>query len=101
MGISYNPSHNILTMYCLSVWLWSATSKTGLYVYLLCIRVPLRVDERLRTEKLRKLGTVTKMSKLGAGTAYCPVSPLENVLTKAVKNCTKGDFLLQASFTYT
>ena len=72
----YNPGHNILKLYNTLVQIRFTTSKTKLDIQYkkLGIRVASRVTERLKTQDLRKLGNIRKMSNSGDHLAQCLVS---------------------------
>ena len=73
---SGNPDHNILELYNILVQVRFNTSKTELDIQYskLGKRVGSRVAERLKTQDLRKLGNIRKISDLGRHKAQCPVS---------------------------
>ena len=73
---SGNPDHNILELYNILVQVRFNTSKTELDIQYskLGKRVGSRVAERLKTQDLRKLGNIRKISDLGRHEAQCPVS---------------------------
>ena len=72
---SNNPGHNILELFNNLVQVQIATSKTklGLQYNKLGTRVVSRVAESLRTQDLRKLGNIQKMSNVGGDIAQCSV----------------------------
>ena len=71
-----NPGHNILELYSILVQIRFPTSKRKLDIQYskLGIRVASRIAERLRTQDLRKLGNIRKISTLGGHMAQCLVS---------------------------
>ena len=73
---SYNPGHNVLELYNILVQIRFTTSKRKLDIQYskLGIRVASRVAERLKTQDLRKLGNIRKISNLGGHIAQCLVS---------------------------
>ena len=71
-----NPGHNILELYNILVKIRFTSSKTKLDIQYskLGTRVTSRVAERLKTQDLRKLGNIRKISSLGGHIAQCLVS---------------------------
>ena len=73
--ISYNARHNILELRNILVQIRFTTSKTKVDVQYskLGIQVTSRVAERLKTQGLRKLGNIRKISDLGGHIVQCLV----------------------------
>ena len=104
---TYNPGHNILKLYNILVQIRFTTSKRKLYIQhtKLGTRVASRVAERLRTQDLRKLENIRKISNLGGRLAQCLVSLIflqELRLCKQQLKITQKQiqtFLFRSSFT--
>ena len=79
---SDNCGHNILELYNILVQVQFTTCKTKLYIQYskLGIRAASRVVEEFKTQDLRKLENVRKISSFGEDKAQCPVSVLWTVL---------------------
>ena len=79
LGWTHNPGHNILALFNNLADILIPTSKTILDIQYSKrgIRVASRVAKRLKTQDLRKLGNIRKMSNLGGDAAQCPVFLLE------------------------
>ena len=73
-----NPRQNILELYSVLVHVRFATSKAKLDIWnnKLGTRVASRVAERLKTEDIRKLGNIRKISILGGDIAHSPLKKL-------------------------
>ena len=82
---SDNPGHNILELYNVLVQIRVATSKMKIDIWYnkLGTRVASRVTKQLKTQDLRKLGNIGKISNLGRGIAQCPVSLTEIIFGKS------------------
>ena len=73
---AYNPGHNILELYNILVQVRFITCETKLHMQYskLDTRVASQVAERIKTQDLRNLGNIRKISNLGGGKVQCPVS---------------------------
>ena len=88
----YNPGHNILELYSILVQIRFPTSKTKLDIQYskLGIRVTSRVAKQLKTQDLRKLGNIRKISNLGGHIVQCLVSLQElRLCEQQLKNTQK------------
>ena len=73
--LNYSHFHNNVRLFDVLPNFLFTTSETMGYYYLQAwhIRVASRVAEQLKTQNLRKLGNIRKVSKLHPVIAYCPV----------------------------
>ena len=73
---TYNPGHNILELYNILALIRYTTSKRKLDIQhsKLGVRVASRDAEQLKTQDLRKLGNIRKISNLVGHIAQCLVS---------------------------
>ena len=87
---SHNHNHNILRLFDVLPNFSFTTSETMRYYYLsnMYIRVASRVTKRLKTQDLRKLGNIMKVSKLYKMIAQssCQNENLVNTRKKLLKN---------------
>ena len=76
---THNPGHNILKLYHVLVQFWFTTSKVNLDIQFNKFgrRVTSQFAKQLKTQNLKKLGQITKISNLDGAIVQCPVFPSE------------------------